>query len=75
MMIELNFLCNYEISVAHVGRSDIKYHLQWNRHKNSLSVAALASSLKLITFFKTASFDDKNMHLAAKEAKFAYHTP
>ncbi|GBM43432.1 hypothetical protein AVEN_18603-1 [Araneus ventricosus] len=62
--------CNFEPSVAHGGRSDIKDHLQSSKHKKSL--ASEANSSKLTSFFKTASSNDKN--LAAKEATFAYHT-
>ncbi|GBO26811.1 hypothetical protein AVEN_169302-1 [Araneus ventricosus] len=58
--------------VAHGGRSDIKDHLQSSKHKKSLACAA--SSSKLTSFFKTASSNDKNLDLAAKEATFAYHT-
>ncbi|GBM60523.1 hypothetical protein AVEN_260008-1 [Araneus ventricosus] len=64
--------CNSEFSVAHGGRSDIKDHLQSSKHKKSLACAA--SSSKLTSFFKTASSNDKNLDLAAKEATFAYQT-
>ncbi|GBM16180.1 hypothetical protein AVEN_126446-1 [Araneus ventricosus] len=64
--------CNSEFSVAHGGRSDIEDHLQSSKHKKNLACAA--SSSKLASFFKTASSNDKNLDLAAKEATFAYHT-
>ncbi|GBL74926.1 hypothetical protein AVEN_243752-1 [Araneus ventricosus] len=60
--------CNSEFSVAHGG---VKDHLQSSKHKKSLACAA--SSSKLTSFFKTASSNDKNLDLAAKEATFAYH--
>ncbi|GBN49672.1 hypothetical protein AVEN_230177-1 [Araneus ventricosus] len=64
--------CNSEFSVAHGDRSDIKDHLQSSKHKKSLACAA--SSSKLTSFFKTASSNDKNLDLAAKEATIAYQT-
>ncbi|GBM09714.1 hypothetical protein AVEN_186417-1 [Araneus ventricosus] len=63
---------NSEFSVAHGGRFDIKDNLQSSKHKKSLESAA--SSSKLASFFQTASSNDKNLDLAAKEATFAYHT-
>ncbi|GBM43268.1 hypothetical protein AVEN_154589-1 [Araneus ventricosus] len=65
--------CNSEFSVAHCGLSDIKDHLQSSKHKKSLACAASSSKLTSF-FFKTASSNDKNLDLAAKEATFAYHT-
>ncbi|GBN81703.1 hypothetical protein AVEN_274755-1 [Araneus ventricosus] len=64
--------CNSEFSVAHGDRSDINDHLQSSKHKKSLACAA--SSSKLTNCFKTASSNDTNLDLAAKEATFAYHT-
>ncbi|GBM17955.1 hypothetical protein AVEN_111101-1 [Araneus ventricosus] len=64
--------CNSEFSVTHGGRSDIKDHFQSSKQKKNLACAA--SSSKLTSFFKTASSNDKNLDLAAKEATFAYPT-
>lgn len=64
--------CNSEFSVAHGGRSDIKDHLQSNKHNKSVACASTSSILT--TFFKNVSSDGKNLDLAAKEATFAYHT-
>ncbi|GBN95378.1 hypothetical protein AVEN_144828-1 [Araneus ventricosus] len=59
--------CNFEFSVAHGVRSDIKDHFQSSKHKKSLACAA--SSSKLTSFFKTASSNHKNLDLAAKECE------
>lgn len=58
-------------SVAHGGRSDIKNHLQSQRHK--ASVASVSASSQLDTFFKRSETTEPELLVAAKEATFAFH--
>lgn len=64
--------CESTFSVSHGGRSDIKDHLQTEKHKASL--VAIASTSSVANFFKKTDPDDKTLSVAAKEATFAYHT-
>lgn len=63
--------CSSNFSVSHGGRSDIRHHLNTDKHKKGNLVDE--SSAPLNTFFETEKMSSKDEGLAAVEGTFVYH--
>ena len=64
--------CGGDFSIANGGRTDIKKHINSNKHKQKVSAALITN--KITNFIPKTEINKGDLDLASNECTFAYHT-